>query len=164
MLYSRYPYNSPIGILDIIADGEAITGIWFRSTTPVKYMNLDDSGINTPIKAAVTWLDAYFSGTHPPVQNLSLSLTGTAFQKTVWSVLTTIPYGTTMTYGQIGIIVAKALHKERMSAQAIGQAVGANPISIIVPCHRVIGANGKLVGYASGLEKKIWLLKHEGIL
>ncbi|EHJ52076.1 methylated DNA-protein cysteine methyltransferase [Streptococcus macacae NCTC 11558] len=112
---------------------------------------------NPILKLAVKWLQAYFSGEKPCFSDLPLDLSGTAFQKKVWKELQTISYAQTMTYGQ----VAEKLGVK--SAQAIGGAVARNPAAIVVPCHRVLGSQGQLTGYAGGLEKKIGLLKHEGI-
>lgn len=109
---------------------------------------------------AKRWLDIYFSGVEPNFQ-LPLHFVGTDFQKEVWKILNTIPYGKTMTYGEIADIMAKNRGLKRMSAQAVGGAVGRNEISIIVPCHRVVGSNGSLTGYAGGIDKKIELLKLE---
>ena len=105
--------------------------------------------------SVIRWLDAYFAGKPMPV-DLPLSPAGTDFQRRVWDILLTIPYGETTTYGAI----AKQLGAP-MSAQAVGQAVGKNPLAIIIPCHRVVGANGQLTGYAWGIERKQWLLRHE---
>ena len=105
--------------------------------------------------SAKRWLDAYFDG-KPPVRDFSLVLKGTAFQHRVWDLLEQVPYGETVTYGQL----AKQLGG-KMSAQAVGQAVGKNPIAIMIPCHRVVGAGGRLTGYAWGIERKQWLLRHE---
>lgn len=108
------------------------------------------------------WLDAYFSGAGigdlPPLQPR-----GTPFQQLIWQCLLQIPYGQSVTYGQIAEIAAKRLHRNTMSAQAVGQAVAANPIGILIPCHRVLAAGNRIGGYAGGLERKKWLLRHEGI-
>ena len=108
------------------------------------------------------WLDAYFCGEKPDVNTIPLRLKGSSFQCRVWKLLLTIPCGEVRTYGQLAAHLAREMGKERMSAQAVGQAVGSNPIGILVPCHRVIGAKGKLTGYAWGPERKRWLLRHEG--
>ena len=105
------------------------------------------------------WLDRYFNGEKPKISELSLAPRGSDFRQEVWKILCEIPYGQTLTYGQIASKISKT-----MSAQAVGGAVGHNPISILIPCHRVLGANGKLTGYAGGLDKKIELLKLEKIL
>ena len=114
-------------------------------------------------KKKKNWLDSYFSG-DPAEVTFPLNPHGTAFQKQVWEILLTIPYGKTTTYGAIAREMARRAGREKMSAQAVGQAVGKNPISILIPCHRVVGVNGKLTGYAGGLDRKEWLLRHEGWL
>ena len=106
------------------------------------------------------WLDEYFQGKHPKM-NLKLSPKGTKFQQAVWECLLAIPYGQRKTYSEIKNLVCKKLGKEFMANQAIGTAIGHNPISIIIPCHRVIGKDGSLHGYAGGLDRKTWLLQHE---
>ncbi len=109
------------------------------------------------------WLDEYFNGKKPEISELDLAPIGSEFAKKVWEILCEIPYGKVTTYGEIAKKMAKIMHKEKMSAQAVGGAVGHNPISIIIPCHRVVGANGSLTGYAGGIDKKIYLLKHEQV-
>lgn len=147
-------YESPLGPLLLSWKGETLTGLWMNRQMPEP---------GKPIPEAVRqWLDAYFLGC-PAEISFSLEPEGTAFQKQVWKRLLTIPYGQTRTYGEIAREMAELTGKETMSAQAIGQAVGKNPISILIPCHRVVGEGGKLTGYAGGLERKIWLLKHEQI-
>ena len=108
-------------------------------------------------------MDDYFAGNKPQLSKLPIAPIGGEFRQQVWKILTEIPYGELTTYGSIAKEVAKRMGKEKMSAQAVGGAVGHNPISIIIPCHRVVGSNGSLTGYAGGIEKKIKLLKHEGI-
>ena len=152
MDYCEYP--SPVGTLYLTADEGGLTGIWMhRSKT-------EDFPVLTQAKV---WLDSYFSG-NPIEFTFPLNPHGTTFQKQVWEILLAIPYGETTTYGAIAREMAQRTGKEKMSAQAVGQAVGANPISILIPCHRVVGAKGKLTGYAGGLDKKEWLLRHEGWL
>ena len=109
------------------------------------------------------WLDIYFTGRQPDFIP-PLLMRGSAFRQRVWEVLLTIPFGQTMTYGEIAHLIAEERGLESMSAQAVGGAVGRNSISLIIPCHRVVGADGSLTGYAGGIDKKIWLLKMEGIL
>ena len=145
---------SPVGTLYLTADEGGLTGIWMH---PVK---TEDFPILSQAKA---WLDGYFSG-NPTEVTFPLNPQGTPFQKQVWEILLAIPYGETTTYGAIAREMAQRTGKEKMSAQAVGQAVGANPIAIAIPCHRVVGAKGKLTGYAGGLDKKEWLLRHEGWL
>lgn len=122
----------------------------------------DVQSSNLFLNEAVHWLDQYFSDKVPD-NDVPLHLIGTDFQKDVWEILRTIPYGSTTTYGQIAKQLSAKRDNKRVSAQAVGGAVKRNPVSIIVPCHRVIGANGKLTGYAGGLDKKAFLLKIEGI-
>ena len=152
MDYCEYP--SPVGTLCLTADSGGLTGIWMH---PEK---TEDFPVLTQ---AVHWLDTYFGG-NPTDVDFPLNPHGTAFQQQVWQLLLDIPYGKTRTYGDIGREMAVRTGRQKMSAQAVGQAVGANPISILIPCHRVVGAGGKLTGYAGGLEKKEWLLRHEGWL
>lgn len=147
---------APIGRLTLYSDGEALTGISFEHqrhfTPPVKVIPGD-----LPVFWAVeTWLRHYFEGNQPNPADLPIRFSGTPFQISVWKALLEIPYGTSVTYGEL----AKKLGT---SAQAIGSAVGRNPISILCPCHRVLGAGGKLTGYAGGLDMKIRLLELEHI-
>ena len=109
------------------------------------------------------WLDRYFEGEKPSINELSIAPIGSDFRKAVWQILCEIPYATTITYGEIAEKLALRSGLVKMSAQAVGGAVGHNPISIIIPCHRVVGANGSLTGYAGGVDKKLELLKFEGV-
>lgn len=152
MYYTHIP--SPLGELCLTSDGSALTGLWLP-TEDSKIQNMTQKPHLPVFGKADDWLSSYFAGT-PKEIDFPLSPAGTPFQHRVWEILLTIPYGKTTTYGTI----AKQLG-EKMSAQAVGQAVGRNPISIIIPCHRVVGAKGQLTGYAGGLENKIWLLCHE---
>lgn len=115
------------------------------------------------LEQAVGWLEDYFAGKQPQIKELPLAPSGGTFRQMVWEILMEIPYGGLTTYGEIAKKVAERMGRNRMSAQAVGGAVGHNPISIIIPCHRVVGANGSLTGYAGGIEKKIMLLTHEGV-
>ncbi|MDD6442477.1 MAG: methylated-DNA--[protein]-cysteine S-methyltransferase [bacterium] len=155
-------YHSPIGDILLAADDIGLTGLWFEGQ---KYfaLHLDkehqekDLPVFTETKR---WLDIYFSGKEPDF-TVPLHFMGTDFQKEVWEILCSIPYGKTMTYGEIAEKIAFKRGLKHMSAQAVGGAVGHNPISILVPCHRVIGSNGNLTGYAGGIDKKIKLLTLE---
>ena len=152
-------YHSPIGPLLLTSDKEYLTGLQFCSLNPPAKTE------KLPIfTVTMRWLDAYFAGTPLPAAALPLSPVGTEFQRLVWEILLAIPFGQTRTYGEIAKEVACRMNKDKMSAQAVGGAVGRNPISIIIPCHRVIGANGTLTGYAGGLDKKEWLLRHEEVI
>ena len=149
-------YDSPLGSIILYSDGKYLTGLYFTNN---KYEKENGCHILDETKR---WLDIYFSAKEvsftPPYR-----LEGTAFQKEVWSYLEKIPYGTTITYGEIAKSIAKKRGIKKMSARAVGNAIGNNPISIIVPCHRVIGSKGKLTGYGGGIDKKIFLLQTEGI-
>ena len=148
-------YDSPLGKLLLTCTDVGLTGIGMDHEIP------DKQDVHPILIQTAAWLDAYFRGERLPVE-ISLAPEGTAFQKQVWKILQTIPYGEIRTYGQLARELAELLGKEKMSAQAVGQAVGRNPINILVPCHRVVGVAGQLTGYSYGLEKKIWLLKQEG--
>ncbi len=156
-------YQSPLGNILLAADAVGLTGLWFEDQ---KYfalcLNKEHIQKDLPVlEKAKHWLDIYFSGKEPAV-TVPLHVTGTAFQNEVWKILSTIPYGQTMTYGGIARQLAVQRGIKHMSAQAVGGAVGRNEISIIVPCHRVVGTNGSLTGYAGGIDRKIALLKLEG--
>lgn len=155
-------YQSPLGEITIAADDECIIGLWFVGQRYYEAsVDKQNERRKTPLlKEAERWLDIYFDGREPDFE-LPLKLKGTDFQKEVWEILLTIPYGCTMTYGEIANIIANRRGIKTMSAQAVGGAVGRNPISIIVPCHRVIGSDGSMTGYAGGIDKKIALLKIE---
>ena len=149
--YTRYP--CPIGQLIMTSDGHSLTGLGFQ-LPEAQWEQRDDLPIFHSVRS---WLDGWFSGNPGPV-DFPLCPVGTAFQQRVWGLLGQIPYGETVTYGFLaGQLGAK------MSAQAVGQAVGKNPIALIIPCHRVVGAKGQLTGYAWGLERKKWLLRHEEV-
>ena len=158
-------YNSNLGKIIIVADNRYIYGLYFdnQEYLPENLEKLEINNNSPIIKQVKLWLEEYFNGKKPNLENLPIKLIGSEFKMLVWSVLKTIPYGKTITYGEIAKTLAKKTNKEKISARAVGNAVGHNPISIIIPCHRVIGANGKITGYAGGIDKKIALLKLEGI-
>ena len=158
-------YSSPLGGITLTSDGEALTGLWFDGQ---KYYaeTLDkeheDNGL--PIfRETAKWLDIYFSGRDPGFTP-RLKMNTTPFRKEVWEIMLTIPYGKTMTYGEIAEMIARRRGIPKMSAQAVGGAVGHNAISLIIPCHRVIGADGSLTGYGGGMDKKLRLLQLEGLI
>lgn len=166
MFYSR-EYKSHLGDIILVSDEEHIIGLWFNDH---KYMDkkLPDYIIENedtpPLKEGLAWLDDYFSGRKPEISKLPIiPINATNFRKEVWEILLEIPYGQLTTYGFIAKEVAKRMGKEKMSAQAVGGAIGNNPISIIIPCHRVVGLNGNLTGYGGGIKRKIDLLTHEGV-
>lgn len=158
-------YSSPLGEIYLAADGEKLAGVWIEGQ---KYfaasVKENMTECETPVlKMARTWLDCYFAGEKPQIRELPLAPEGSSFRRLVWDLLCEIPYGQVVTYGEVARRAASIMGKARMSAQAVGGAVGHNPISVIIPCHRVVGAGGNLTGYGGGIEKKIWLLDHEGV-
>lgn len=157
-------YKSPLGDITLASDGVAITGLWFENQKYfARTLSKETSQKNLSIfDDAKKWLDIYFDGEQPDF-NLPLATKGTQFQEDVWKVLLDIPYGTTCTYGDIAKKIAQRHNKKTMSAQAVGGAVGHNPISIIIPCHRVVGVNKSLTGYAGGIHRKVSLLELEKI-
>ena len=165
MIY-KSTYKSPLGQMTIAAEDGQIVGLWFRGQ---KYFAASIKGMKTEeketpeIKKTKKWLDKYFAGKNPDVKELPLAPRGTDFQKMIWKLLLAVPYGKTTTYGKLAEKAAKKLKRDSMSAQAVGGAVGRNPISVIIPCHRVLGANGSLTGYAGGIKKKKGLLALEKV-
>lgn len=163
MQYISY-YESPLGKMLLAGDEVGLIGLWFEGQ---KYfgstLNSEAKEKEIPLfNETKKWLDLYFAGQNPDF-NIPLHLIGTPFQMEVWKLLCGISYGQTTTYGNLAKEMAEQSGLDSMSAQAIGGAVGCNPISIIVPCHRVVGANGKLTGYAGGIDKKVELLKLEHV-
>ncbi len=161
MYYTNY--NSKFGEIVIVSDGESILELFFKEQKHFDYIITKNVILknNIPIlNETCKWLDRYFNKENPSIKELPLKFVGTNFRKLVWNLLLDIPYGGTTTYLYLANRVSKILNK-KMSAQAIGGAVGHNPIAIIVPCHRVIGTNGDLTGYAYGLDIKKKLLDLE---
>lgn len=157
--FSKIVYTSPIGLLSIVATDQCLFGIWVEGQNHFERGliadNIEEVKTHPVLNQAISYLDDYFLGQNPSLSELPLAPIGTDFEKKVWSYLREIPFGTTVTYGQIAKDLSVA------SAQAVGRAVGRNPWSILVPCHRVLGVNKRLTGYAAGLERKAWLLNHE---
>ena len=158
-------HATPLGRVMLAAKGPALVGLWLEGQ---KYFGntltgaSEEQDASPALVRARDWLDRYFAGENPPIGQLQLDPAGSGFRKAVWGILCEIPYGEVSTYGEIAQKIARLYGKKQMSSQAIGGAVGHNAISIIIPCHRVIGANGSLTGYAGGIAKKIQLLEHEG--
>lgn len=157
-------YPSPLGTLTLMCDETetALAGLWLAGQ---KYFpqGLAEKAVPKELPVFVQtgdWLARYFAGERPESGELPLVFHGSEFQQAVWKELRQIPYGKTVTYGELAAALARRGRKT--SARAVGTAVGRNPVSIIVPCHRVVGANGALTGYAGGVERKAWLLRHEG--
>ena len=161
----KWHYDSPLGGITLASDGEALTGLWFDGQIYFADTLSEDSiEKELPIFTQTChWLDIYFSGKEPYFTP-RLKMNTTPFRKAVWDVMLTIPFGKTMTYGEIARLIAQKRGIAQMSAQAVGGAVGHNSISLIIPCHRVVGSRGKLTGYAGGLDKKAKLLRLEGVL
>lgn len=165
MIY-RTDYESPLGRVTLASDGESIVGLWLEGQ---KYFGDTVNGeMHREDRLAIfaktrDWLDRYFRGEKPAIAEILLAPAGNRFRQEVWKILCDIPYGEVMTYGAIARMIAERLGREKMSAQAVGGAVGHNPVSIIIPCHRVVGANGSLTGYAGGIRTKIRLLEHEKV-
>lgn len=156
-------YVSPIGDIVLCADNQGLTGLWFDDKDKEAKQGQADKSCSDAAKfleEAKAWLDIYFDGGVPNFTP-KLHLIGTDFRIEVWNRLLEIPYGKTVSYGEIAKELASKRGIERMAAQAVGGAVGHNDISIIVPCHRVIGSDGKLTGYGGGLDKKVFLLELE---
>ena len=170
--------DSTLGDIRLASDGEHLTGLWFVGQKYDYRLQPEDVVLNRGTDAAQTagngadgasyvfdraqeWLECYFAGEKPSPEELPLRPEGTDFQQMVWRELLHIPYGQVTTYGSLAKAVAEEMGRETMSAQAVGQAVGHNPISIIIPCHRVVGTDGSLTGYAGGLDRKIRLLELE---
>jgi len=159
MEYRSY-YDSPIGKIVLVSNGQELTGLWFESSRFIETYDKREYVLEElPIFLLTKyWLDRYFKGENPDFREIPIHLEGTDFSLKVLRILSSIPYGEVITYGEIAKMI-----DAKMSSQAVGRAVGHNPISIIIPCHRVVGAKGDLVGYSGGLDKKIALLKIEGV-
>ena len=168
-------FNSPLGTITVACDDEAIIGLWFNgqrhfgNILPSKTVEIGENEFRTLtvggkaralLEEARRWLDVYFSGQEPDFLP-PLRYDSTPFRKAVCDLMLTIPYGKTMTYGEIADMIATERGIEKMSAQAVGGAVGHNPISLMIPCHRVVGTNGSLTGYGGGIARKVKLLKLE---
>lgn len=158
----KYTYESPLGTMVMLGTLSYLTDLFFIDEAHAP--SYDDAEyieqLTGPFEVTIMWLNQYFNGKKPFITP-PIQLEGTEFRKSVWSILQTIPYGENTTYGDIGKQIAQQQGKEKFSAQAVGGAVGHNPISIIVPCHRVIGSNGQLTGYAGGIERKKYMLDLE---
>lgn len=165
-MYFSTEHSSPVGLITIVENDGNIIGAWiegqkyFASTLGGEVCKISETPV---LKKAKLWLDRYFAGETPLINELPLKPAGNEFRQEVWKILCDIPYGKVMTYGEIAKIMAYKMNKQTMSAQAVGGAVGHNPISIIIPCHRVVGSNGSLTGYAGGVGIKEKLLKLENV-
>jgi methylated-DNA-[protein]-cysteine S-methyltransferase len=159
-------YSSPMGKITLASQQDKLVGVWiegqphFGQMLKANKQQMPNLAIFNQTKK---WLDNYFSGKNPAITQLAIAPQGSEFRHMVWDILTTIPYGEVITYGDIAKQIGKKINKPSMSSQAVGGAVGHNPLSIIIPCHRVVGVKGNLTGYAGGIDKKIWLLEHEHV-
>jgi methylated-DNA-[protein]-cysteine S-methyltransferase len=164
-MYYSTTYLSPVGLITLACDGDNLVGLWLEGqkyhgdTIFEAMIEKDDIPV---FDAAKKWLDRYFAGEKPTISELPIAPMGGDFRKAVWNILCKIPYGEVITYGDIAKKMAVKMDKDSMSSQAVGGAVGHNPISIIIPCHRVVGSNGSLTGYAGGIATKTKLLELEG--
>ena len=164
MMYTAN-YSSPVGTLLLAERDGKLAGVWiegqkyFPASLGAEGRRCEDQPV---LRQTEEWLDRYFAGEKPAAGELPLWPAGSEFQQAVWRLLCEIPYGETVTYGELARKLAARLGRE-VSARAVGGAVGRNPISVIIPCHRVVGADGSLTGYAGGLQKKFCLLAHEGV-
>lgn len=163
MIYTTH-YKSPIGDLLLASKDNKLIGLWIEGQKYYMSNFLEEMKENDNDKTllkANKWLDRYFNKEKPSIKELELNPMGSEFRQAVWRILCEIPYGKVTTYKEIAEEIAEQKGIDKMSAQAVGGAVGHNPISIIIPCHRVVGTNGDLTGYAGGIDKKKYLLEHE---
>ncbi len=165
-MYYVTAYRSPLGRMTLASDGESLLGLWNEgqkyhgASIPEAMQEKEDIPLFAQTKR---WLEDYFSGKQPAPSDLPLAPIGSEFRQSLWRILTQIPYGEWISYGEIAKHLARSMGLASMSAQAVGGAVGHNPISIIIPCHRVLASNGGLTGYAAGLTVKRKLLELEGV-
>ena len=165
-MYYSTAYSSPLGKITLACHDDNLVGLWTEEqkyhggTIPEPMIKNNDIPV---FGAAIDWLDRYFSGDRPGIAELPLAPVGGEFRQLVWKILREIPYGKVITYGDIARKVALKTGRASMSSQAVGGAVGHNPISIIIPCHRVVGSNGSLTGFAGGIHMKLKLLELEGV-
>jgi methylated-DNA-[protein]-cysteine S-methyltransferase len=167
-MYYSTTYQAPIKQITLACDddGGSLVGLWtegqkyFGDTIPETMKENNDIPLFRTVKK---WLDRYFAGEKPDIAELQLAPIGGEFRQSVWNILCGIPYGKVITYGDIAKKLASKMGRESMSSQAVGGAVGHNPISIIIPCHRVVGANGSLTGFSGGIQMKMKLLELEGV-
>ena len=165
-MYYSTTYPSPVGLITLACEGNNLVGLWtegqkyYGDTIPEAMVEKNDMPV---FDKAKKWLDRYFAGEKPVISELPLAPIGGEFRQGVWKILREIPYGKVITYGDIARKMAVKMGRATMSAQAVGGAVGHNPISIIIPCHRVVGTNGSLTGFAGGVASKIKLLELERV-
>jgi len=165
-MYYSTTYSSPLGAITLACCDDNLVGLWTKGqkyhgdSIPEAMIGKNDLPV---FGTAKNWLDRYFAGEKPAISELPLAPIGGEFRQSVWKILCEIPYGKVITYGDIAKKIAVKMVRESMSSQAVGGAVGHNPISIIIPCHRVVGSNGSLTGFAGGMQMKVKLLELEGV-
>ena len=165
MIYTMH-YHSPMGDLLLAEKNKALVGVWMeeqRYLPDLRKEDVQDNPDSLLLNQTKKWLDRYFNGERPAVKELALAPEGSEFGRAVWRLLCEIPYGKVTTYGALSKKIAAERKLDRMAAQAVGGAVGRNPISIIIPCHRVVGADGGMTGYGGGIDRKRRLLMLEGV-
>jgi len=166
IMYYSAAYRSPVGLLTLVSDGDRLAGLWIEKQKHFGGAVLSMASPREDLPVFVLtkkWLDRYFAGLKPNPYTLPLILVGSDFRRLVWGILRAVPYGSATTYGDIAKKIIMRTNAKRMSAQSVGGALARNPISIIVPCHRVLGSDGSLTGYAAGLDVKAKLLELEGV-
>ncbi len=162
---SHYSYSSPLGEIQLTSRDDTLVRIDLGKRISSQDPQAPKSTDLAPVlRKACSWLNHYFAGEPLDVKGFKFTPDGTVFQQKVWEIVRHIPYGETLTYGEIARQLSSASSTGQMSARAVGQAVGKNPLMLIIPCHRVLGKNNRITGYAGGLEAKLWLLRHERIL
>ena len=165
-MYYKTTYQSPVGTLTLASDGENLVGLWiegqkYHGETIYKDMTVKN---DVPVfNGTKKWLDRYFNGDKPCPHELQIAFDCSDFRRDVLGILREIPYGKLTTYGEVAKKIALKAGKQQMSSRAVGGAVGHNPVSIIIPCHRVVGSNGSLTGYSAGVKTKAKLLELEGV-
>ncbi|MFT8459901.1 MAG: methylated-DNA--[protein]-cysteine S-methyltransferase [Liquorilactobacillus ghanensis] len=163
-MFYRANYQSPLGKIVLLSDHQALYGVWFEQQRHFgANYNLDAASSSVPriLEQTQQWLDAYFAGQQSTSTKLVVKLTGTVFQRQVWTLIQQVPYGKCWSYQQLAVKLQQR-YGHKTAPRAIGNAVGRNPLSVIIPCHRIVASNGNLTGYAGGLEKKRALLALEG--
>jgi methylated-DNA-[protein]-cysteine S-methyltransferase len=166
-MYYKSNYSSPIGTITLASDGKNLIGSWIDGQKyhgDTIYKDMTERNDLPVFDDAKKWLDEYFAGARPAISALPLAPIGSEFRRLVWDIICEIPYGEVITYGNIATKMAEKLNRLTMSSQAVGGAVGHNPLSVIIPCHRVVGTKGNLTGYSAGVKTKEKLLELEGAL
>lgn len=166
-MYFKTSYLSPLGKIILLGCNDGLVGLWFENQKYIEKLSSFQNVVETNhfdlLEQTKKWLDDYFLGLNPSPKVLKIKLVGTSFQQAVWNILKEIPYGTVITYKEVATKLAQMRQTSKKAYQAVGSAIGHNPISIIIPCHRVVGSNGSLTGYAGGIDRKQKLLELEKV-